>query len=515
MSSSLLSSSPSDTPTSLAPSDSASQAFSNRTPLETPFEAPSESVTTKRRKLRALSTWEHFREAEGNEQRVDKWNNIIRYCRRCNYHTPISKNARRHLEKSHQIIVGGESRPNNKRQQAIENAFARQKSMQKEVKKEDEYKTLRSYIDHNAFREAQMLLSARRHLPFNFVTWPEYQALLIAINPTIEELLIDSGNTVADDLELAYISHKSRITQLLKKSLTPIHFAIDVWSSPNHKAFIAIHCQWVDYNYQPRKALLALPNLRRSHAGAAIEPHIMKTIRDHDLASNIGFFTGDNDAKNDTCLRKLAEDLETEYGVRFDPILSRTRCSGHIINLSLQAFLFASSEEALQAAINEAMEEANEITIVEALQRDKLKSKGKKKAKTDQSGWRSIGALGKLHNIAVFIRSSDIHGDVWEDIADRSLGIDNVTRWNSWFLLLDKAIEQQGAIMTFLQQYHDELQDDTLTTEDWTLLKITRDFLQPFYQATLMQEREWASIDQVLANMDILFKRFEDGKVSD
>ncbi|EFZ04528.1 hypothetical protein MAA_01602 [Metarhizium robertsii ARSEF 23] len=42
---------------------------------------------------------------------------------------------------------------------------------------------------------------------------------------------------------------------------------------------------------------------------------------------------------------------------------------------------------------------------------------------------------------------------------------------------------------------------------------MTHEFLQPFYQATLEQQMEWASIDQVLENMDILFKQFEDAKV--
>jgi hypothetical protein len=43
---------------------------------------------------------------------------------------------------------------------------------------------------------------------------------------------------------------------------------------------------------------------------------------------------------------------------------------------------------------------------------------------------------------------------------------------------------------------------------------MTHEFLQPFYQATLEQQMEWASIDQVLENMDILFLQFENAKVS-
>ncbi|KAH8797265.1 hypothetical protein F5884DRAFT_864383 [Xylogone sp. PMI_703] len=42
---------------------------------------------------------------------------------------------------------------------------------------------------------------------------------------------------------------------------------------------------------------------------------------------------------------------------------------------------------------------------------------------------------------------------------------------------------------------------------------MTHEFLQPFYQATLEQQMEWASVDQVLENMDILFKQFEDAKI--
>lgn len=68
----------------------------------------------------------------------------------------------------------------------------------------NEVNTLRGVINADAFREAQMLLSARRHLPLNFATWPEYQALLSAVNPAVQELLVDSGNTVAADLDRAY-----------------------------------------------------------------------------------------------------------------------------------------------------------------------------------------------------------------------------------------------------------------------------------------------------------------------
>jgi len=508
-------------PSSLLPSDSLSQAPHSRpTPseAETPS-SPHHPRVAKRRKVRATSTWDHFREAEGDEP-YKKDGKIIHYCKRCNnprWSTHVSNNARYHLETEHHIVVEEDSKPQKERQQAIQNAFARTTVKQTQQAKENEMNTLRRSINFDGFREAQMLLAARRRVPFNFVTWPEYQALLMAVNPAVEEFLADSGNTVAADLDRAYSAHQESIKERLKLARSPIHFSMDVWSSPHRKAFIAVHAQWVDENYKLQKALLGLPNLRRSHAGAAMAPYLMEIIKKYNLAHRIGYFTGDNDSKNDTCLRQLAEDLSREYDVTFDPVFYRTRCSGHIINLSLQAFLFATSKHALQAAIEQAQDEANDITVVEALQeqiQSNTSQRGKRKARNDATGWRSIGALGKLHNIAVFIRSSNIHNDVWDDIAGKALGIDNITRWNSWFMLLDAAIKQEGAISIFLNQYHKELEHDILTHDDWQLLKTTHEFLQPFYQATLEQQMEWSSIDQVLENMDILLKQFEDAKVS-
>ena len=501
---------------SLFPSDSISQVDDSPSdPALSPFPYPA-----KRRKLRAVSTWDHFREAEGDEPHK-KAGKILHYCKRCRnppWSTHISGNARYHLESVHQVVVREDSGQQLKRQLAIENAFART-TVQVRPSGERAANALRGVVNADAFREAQMLMAIRRHLPLNFVTWPEYQALLTAINPTAEELLVGSGATVAADLDTAYVAHEQSIKRWLASSRSLIHISMDVWSSPHRKSFIAVHAQWVDEEFLPRKALLGLPNLRHSHAGAAMAPHLMKVIHKFGIASRLGYFTGDNDTKNDTCLRQLAQEL-LRNDVVFDPVASRTRCAGHVINLSLQAFLFASSKEALEAALAEAQDEANDATVASALQNGihsdsaHQRTHTKPRRRADAAGWRSVGALGKLHNIAVFIRNSTIHNDAWDNIAGKALGLDNITRWNSWYKLLDAAICQEGALSIFLNRFHKELEDDLLTHDDWQVLKMTREFLQPFHQATIEQQMEWASIDQVLENMDILFKQFEDAKVS-
>jgi hypothetical protein len=75
-------------------------------------------------------------------------------------------------------------------------------------------------------------------------------------------------------------------------------------------------------------------------------------------------------------------------------------------------------------------------------QLDRKQQKGKQKAEDLQAGWRSIRALGKLYNIAIYIRSSTLLSNTWEDLVGRVLGIDNTIYWNSWYKLLYTALDK-------------------------------------------------------------------------
>src|SRR5436190_2042771 len=79
---------------------------------------------------------------------------------------------------------------------------------------------------------------------------------------------------------------------------------------------------------------------------------------------------------------------------------------------------------------------------------------------------------------------STLHSDTWLELAGKALGINNTTRWNSWFKLLKVTIKKQSELMMFMQQHHKALGDDILTHANWEVLKITAEFLKQFWQAT-------------------------------
>ena len=128
--------------------------------------------------------------------------------------------------------------------------------------------------------------------------------------------------------------------------------------------------------------------------------------------------------------------------------------------------------------------------------------------------FRLIGPLGQLHNIIVHIRGSTAHTNEFLELAGRKVPLDNRTRWNSWFLMLVIAVEKAGAIDTYTKNHFPTLEADYLTPQHWKRLRTIKEFLQPFYRATLETQGDSAMIDKVLWTMDILIQHFESALVS-
>ena len=133
-------------------------------------------------------------------------------------------------------------------------------------------------------------------------------------------------------------------------------------------------------------------------------------------------------------------------------------------------------------------------------------------ATEEYAGWQGISTLQKLHNLAVWLRSSSIHSDQWRDIVGISLGIDNATRWSSWYHVIDNAIKKKNQINQFLHEHDRELDDNLLNSSDRDLLNKTHAFLEPFSAATLYAKGKCSSICQSLVLMDALLGHYERAK---
>ena len=110
-----------------------------------------------------------------------------------------------------------------------------------------------------------------------------------------------------------------------------------------------------------------------------------------------------------------------------------------------------------------------------------------------------------MHNIATAFRTHTFLSDAW---TAPSLGIDNQTRWNSWYQLLMKAVKHRQYLSQFTFE-HAIFEEDRLTNDDWEILEVTKRFLEPFYKATLAAESKLSSLELVIFTMESLLALYE------
>jgi hypothetical protein len=146
---------------------------------------------------------------------------------------------------------------------------------------------------------------------------------------------------------------------------------------------------------------------------------------------------------------------------------------------------------------------------------DNQDQRGEKEDKEERRvKFRLMGPLSKMHNIVVHIRGSTARITEFLELAGRRIPLDNRTRWNSWYTMLVIALELRPAVEKYFQNHKLDLEDDELSNADWRRLCTIMEFLEPFSQATLYTEGDFAAIDRVLFSMDVLITHFQRSLVS-
>lgn len=217
-------------------------------------------------------------------------------------------------------------------------------------------------------------------------------------------------------------------------------------------------------------------------------------IKDYELQDNIGYFVTDNATNNDTAIDIVLADLMPHLSPR-QRLARRLRCLGHVINLAAKAYLFGKDIEEIETNA-EVYRENSEV--LKELQL-----------------WRKRGPVGKLHNIVVFICRTPQRREKFKEILHLSaehigefdhlsLVADNATRWNSLYLMIERALKLRDRIDRFCSDHANDmhgaskkrasssledqaslLRNDKLESEDWLALTEVKIFLEPFYALTL------------------------------
>jgi hypothetical protein len=95
---------------------------------------------------------------------------------------------------------------------------------------------------------------------------------------------------------------------------------------------------------------------------------------------------------------------------------------------------------------------------------------------------------------------------------------DNVTRWNSSYASISRALLLKPRIVAFLIQYAEDLEEDLLTEEDWQQLEIIVEVLKPFHVITVhlegrAEEGHHGSVWEVLPAIESLIEHLDTMKL--
>jgi len=328
-------------------------------------------------------------------------------------------------------------------------------------------------------------------ISFNELNSEKLRALLIYTNPRCKPAIPDR-RTVSDTIGRIYDKAQGNITETLGRAATRINFSFDLWTSGNKLALLGVVGSFINDAGTSITTLLSLPRLHGKHSGFNMAESVGAVISEYGLKEKIGYFITDNAYSNGTCLDYLA----TEFG--FDRDERWIRCVGHILNLVAQAVLFGTDETAFEDDLaNHTLEELQ------------LKA------------WRKRGPLGKLHNLIYWICRSPQRNERLMELQAiyvapfkpemkkelYELVKDVTTRWNSFDDAATRALYLRAAIDELMMEEevkYNELAarqrrnprikkidqppailEDRLSDEDWHVIALYHDILQPIKKATL------------------------------
>jgi hypothetical protein len=420
---------------------------------------------------------------------------IYRYCvqSNCLYSSYNTTNFRNHLRAQHGIIATAVA-PKIKQMatKQLQDILSTDSSTRKEIKRS----LFQSFLNdsQSAIREAIVRLIVVHSLSLRLIEWPEFHTILYLINPEIKEssCLPTSHNTIKADILKSWHTQREIVQRDLHVAVSPINLSLDIWTSPNNYLLLGVVAHFLRINdSQISKALIGLREVG-SHAGEEQAKTLIQILLDFQIINRLGVIIGDNSGTNDTLCRSISswriQNLPEQP--EWDPEIQRTRCIGHIINLIVQAFLFTSiSVEDLETYDRGDQEGGVEPSPIEQ--------------QTTKEKFRSMGPLGKLHNITVFIRSSANRTQEFVKEAGKRIPLDNRTRWNSWFNMINTALTLEKHI-DFLVKTQPELQRDSLGASDWDWLRTVHGFLKLMADLTLQNEGDERNLSEVLPTLQII-----------
>ena len=191
----------------------------------------------------------------------------------------------------------------------------------------------------------------------------------------------------------------------------------------------------------------------------------------------------------------------SDLQINFDPVERRLRCFCHIVNLPVQAFLYAEND----AAVNYAdtlitFQRLDTTQQVIALSGDQATT----------AGWvNNCSACNKIIGLCKALRASDRLYNAFKQLTSgKVIHAPNGTRWRSVSDCLSSARSLSSEVNQIIHKYP-QLAKYEMSISDWQLIDTTLAFLRPFREVSKRCEGDYVTLDKVQESMDFLVSHYE------
>ena len=226
-----------------------------------------------------------------------------------------------------------------------------------------------------------------RHHSFNEPQSEALHKIFEYLDPRSTNALM-SEKTIRCDIKKYFETAKATIKKHLSLARSRIYISYDLWTSPNHKAMIAIVAHWTAEDYEVKSALLMIKEVYGEHSNENIANVVYSVMKEYDFDCSFSYFVGDNALNNNTSIEWLDQLMRDDGYEGFEPEKRRLRCFAHEMQIATKGLLFGPNVKELE-------EYPATADVTEEEKREYVKKK-----------WRAFGAVGKLHNVVKYIRGS-------------------------------------------------------------------------------------------------------------
>ena len=181
---------------------------------------------------------------------------------------------------------------------------------------------------------------------------------------------IPTADMLRRELQARAVDAREEIKQELS-TVRRISIALDAWTSPNKKAFLAIQAYYITDDWKYRFALIGFEELSGSHTGENLAKVVRDCLISVDIHARLFAVTTDNAGNNGTLTRHLEEmirEIHREEDITdnvWDYEVMHIPCLAHVVQLSVNCFLKAIKVTAENDSLDKCVDEED----VEAVRR--------------------------------------------------------------------------------------------------------------------------------------------------